>query len=207
MGFQSLRITRVARACHRRSRASSQMPQPPAAAALADGRWRQRLNGLLHGIRWPSALLGMAWWAAWLPVWAQASSGTIPTEAAPVVEAIKQQAPKAVAAVVSNTAAPTGQAVRQGAGSRLMDSYELCRIGRMGQDELAFLTVFILIGCFIFFLQIDRRLIKHGWEIRKALSESSELSFVPEGSNSKPLLNQSGDAVSIRVMEIGRAHV
>ena len=89
----------------------------------------------------------------------------------------------------------------QAAVPRLLDSYELCKIGRMGQHELSFLTVFILIGCFIFFLQIDRRLIKHGWEIRKALSESSELSFVPEGSNSKPLLNQSGDPVSVRVME------
>ena len=138
MLFRSI-SARPARFGRRRAAPTS---QKPGAATLASGRWPWRLQDRLHRIRWPSALLGMAWWASWLPVWAQASTGTIPTEAAPVVEAIKQQAPQAVGAVVSNTAAPVrqaaGQAAGQAVGARLLDSYELCKIGRMGQHELAF---------------------------------------------------------------------
>ena len=151
----------------------------------------------LDQISRPSALLGMAWWSAGLPAWSQAVNTAIPASVEPVLESIKQQAPQALNAAATKAAAPAVQA----AGSRLLDSYELCKIGRLGQTELSFLTVFILIGCFIFFLQVDHRLIRHGWEIRKALSETSELSFVPDGANSRPLLNQKGEAINVRVME------
>ena len=192
MGFLSLAVTQTWGRRRLGDATRRQAPPPHAGARSAVG-----LLALLHRIRWQAALLGMAWWSAWLPAWAQANAGAIAPEAAPVVEAIKQQAAPVVSAVGAKAVTP----IVQETGKRLMDSYEICKIGRMGQAELSFLTVFIMIGCFIFFLQIDRRLIKHGWEIRKALSESFETSFIPEGSGTTPLLNQKGDAVSVKVME------
>ena len=191
MGFLSLAVTQ---AWGRRRLGDATRRQAPPHHAGA--RSAVRFLALLHRIRWPAALLGMAWWSAWLPAWAQSNASVIPTEAAPVVEAIKQQAPQAVNSVTT----PIATTAVQAAGQRLLDSYELCKIGRMGQSELSFLTVFILIGCFVFFLQIDRRLIKSGWDLRRALSEASEISFLPEGPRSEPLLNPKGEAVSVRVM-------
>lgn len=148
-------------------------------------------------MRWPSALVGLAWYAALLPVTAQESTSATQTLTTPLVESIRQQATQAIPSSGGNTSVTTLSA----SGRELMDSYELCQIGRMGQHELSFLTVFILIGCFIFFLQIDRRLIKHGWEIRKALSEASDLSFVSSGTNAQPLLDRKGQAINVRVLE------
>jgi len=81
-----------------------------------------------------------------------------------------------------------------------MDSYELCKIGRLGHNELSFLTVFILIGCFIFFLQIDKRLIQHGWEIKKALSEATALSHLPGDESKGPVLNEFGEPQTFHVL-------
>lgn len=156
---------------------------------------------LLQAIRRPSALIGAFLLSVDGPSWAQQTLEQTRSAASSLV----QGAEKIPAAITTGGAAMTSSgtpgAVGSAASSRLMDSYELCQIGRLGQPHLAFLTVFILIGCFVFFLQIDHRLIKHGWEIRKALSEATTITYIPEDGSKKPLLNDKGEAVSIQVME------
>jgi len=159
----------------------------------------------LRAIRGPSGLIGAFLLSADLPSWAQQTLGQTRSAAGSLVEAA-QQIPHTIttggaAPVAGGAATSTATSAAPAAAARLMDSYELCKIGRLGQHQLSFLTVFILIGCFIFFLQIDHRLIKHGWEIRKALSEPTNVSCIPEDGSKKPLLNEKGEAVSIRVME------
>ncbi|MEB3317638.1 MAG: C39 family peptidase [Cyanobacteriota bacterium] len=159
----------------------------------------------LRAIRGPSALLGAFVLSADGPSWAQQSLEQVRATAGSLVEAA-QQLPNTitsggVAPAAGGATAVSAPSAAPAAAARLMDSYELCQIGRLGQHQLSFLTVFILIGCFIFFLQIDHRLIKHGWEIRKALSEPTNVSYIPEDGSKKPLLNEKGEAVSIRVME------
>lgn len=85
----------------------------------------------------------------------------------------------------------------------------LCDLGRMNQHALAALTVFILVGCFVFLAQLDKRLIKHGWDIRKALSEPTSLTLVQvhgeDGSSSTSELEDGtvvpGQTVKVTVME------
>ncbi len=155
----------------------------------------------LLAIRRPSALIGTVLLSAVLPAWAQQAIQQTQTTAGSLLEAA-QQVPNAVTTGVTTPGGvPSPAPAAAPVGARLMDSYELCQIGRLGQHQLSFLTVFILIGCFIFFLQIDHRLIKHGWEIRKALSEPTTITSIPEDGSKRPLLNEKGEAVSIRVME------
>jgi GH24 family phage-related lysozyme (muramidase) len=178
------------------------MPKPPPLRASTRSPLLWGVTPFLHAIRGPSALVGAFVLSADLPSWAQQTLGQVRTAAGSLVEAA-QQIPSALTTGGAATA-PAGVPASSGgaaAATRLMDSYELCQIGRLGQHQLSFLTVFILIGCFIFFLQIDHRLIKHGWEIRKALSEPTNVSYIPEDGSKKPLLNEKGEAVTIRVME------
>jgi GH24 family phage-related lysozyme (muramidase) len=159
----------------------------------------------LLAIRGPSALIGAFLLSVDLPSWAQQTVQQARTAAGTLVQAA-QQVPNAITTSVVTTGvtpatAPGSAAAAGPVQERLMDSYQLCQIGRLGQHQLSFLTVFILIGCFIFFLQIDHRLIKHGWEIRKALSEPTNISYIPEDGSKQPRFNERGEAVSIRVME------
>lgn len=156
----------------------------------------------LFAIRDSCAWIGVFLLSIDLPVWAQSTLQQAGQGASAVLDAAKQlptQLPSALpGAGTAPTAAPAAAAA--GAGVRLMDSYELCKIGRLGQHELSFLTVFILIGCFIFFLQIDRRLIKHGWDIRKALSEADAISYLAGDQSSAPALNEKGEPLTVRTL-------
>lgn len=169
-------------------------------------RWRWCIGGLaaslrapLRAIRRPSALLGAAWISAGLPSWAQQLAAPAPAGAA-LADLGKGLPGEAIGAAATSLAIPEG-ARSQAVASRLIDSYELCKEGRLGQHELAFLTVFILIGCFIFFLQIDRRLIRHGWEIRKALSEPVSLTSLAADNSGNALLSRDGQVLTQRVLE------
>jgi GH24 family phage-related lysozyme (muramidase) len=123
----------------------------------------------LYRIRKPAALIGLLLLGISLPGLAQT------------------QAPVLVAPAASGTAAiNAATAVAPAAATNLRTSLELCAVGRLGEHELAFLTMFILVGCFVFMLQIDHRLIKHGWDIRKALSEPTTLNLVDENNNGPP---------------------
>jgi len=124
---------------------------------------------LLYRIRKPAALIGLLLFGISLPGLAQT------------------QAPVLLAPAGSGTAAiNAATAVAPAAATSLRTSLELCAVGRLGEHEMAFLTMFILVGCFVFMLQIDHRLIKHGWDIRKALSEPTTLNLVDENINGPP---------------------
>ena len=135
----------------------------------------------LYAIRYPSAWIGAFLVSLDLPVWAQKTQ-------------LPERLPASLPAAVPG--APPGGVP----ATRLMDSYELCKIGRLGQHELYFLTVFVLVGCFIFFLQIDKRLIRHGWEIRKALSESTSISHLSADGSEQPILNDKGEPVTVQML-------
>jgi GH24 family phage-related lysozyme (muramidase) len=121
---------------------------------------------LLYRIRKPAALIGLLLFGISLPGLAQTQ--------APVL-----LAPAGSGAAAINAAT----AVAPAAATSLRTSLELCAVGRLGEHEMAFLTMFILVGCFVFMLQIDHRLIKHGWDIRKALSEPTTLNLVDQNIN------------------------
>ncbi len=195
-------VARIGERHHRSDR--NGMITPPLLRASSGSPMLGSVTSFLHAIRGPSALIGAFVLSADLPSWAQQTLGQARSAAGSLVEAA-QQIPSAIntsgtATPATGAAASTASQAGPEAASRLMDSFELCQIGRLGQHQLSFLTVFILIGCFIFFLQIDHRLIKHGWEIRKALSEPANLSYIPEDGSKKPLLNEKGEAVTIQVM-------
>lgn len=163
----------------------------------APRRWG--VTPFLRAIRGPSALIGTVLLSA---DWPSLAQQTLQQTGAAASGALVEAARKVPAALPSAGApTPVPPAAAPEAAARLMDSYELCKIGRLGQPQLAFLTVFILIGVFVFFLQIDKRLIRHGWEIRLALSEPTTISYVSKDGDGQPLLNEKGEAVSIRVME------
>jgi hypothetical protein len=134
------------------------------------------VTSFLYAIRRVSALIGVFLLSLELPVWAQQLGQQAREGAAALIDRAKQL-PATVPGIIPEAAPAVAPAAAAPAASRLMDSFELCKIGRLGQHELSFLTVFILIGCFVFFIQIDRRLIRHGWEIKKALSEPNSVSF------------------------------
>ncbi len=127
-------------------------------------------------MRHPCALIGALLWGLNLPLWANPS--------APNTKAI-----------------PAATPPMAGDGEGLSSALALCEMGRLGQPQLAFLTVFILIGCFVFFLQIDHRLVRSGWDIRRALSEPIILSLNSADKRSEPLLNNKGEPVMISVLE------
>jgi GH24 family phage-related lysozyme (muramidase) len=156
------------------------------------------VTSFLYTIRRVSLLIGAFLVSLDLPVLAQ---GAVQHSGRAMAPAATAPATAAAANTAASTAAATA-ASTPGApvAARLMDSYELCKIGRLGQNELAFLTVFILIGCFVFFLQIDKRLIQHGWEIKKALSESTTLSYVPGDGSAEPALNESGEPQTFLIL-------
>jgi GH24 family phage-related lysozyme (muramidase) len=79
---------------------------------------------------------------------------------------------------LGQTAAAAAAAGAPGAAAGVSSAADLCALGRMDQRALAALTVFILVGCFVFLAQLDKRLIRHGWDIRKALSEPTTLTLV-----------------------------
>jgi hypothetical protein len=155
----------------------------------------------LFAIRDSCAWIGVFLLSIDLPVWSQSTLQQAGQGASAVLNAVEQLPSALPGAGTAPTAAPAAPAAAAaGAGARLMDSYELCKIGRLGQHELSFLTVFILIGCFIFFLQIDRRLIQHGWDIRKALSESDAISYLAGDQSSGPVLNEKGEPLTVRTL-------
>jgi GH24 family phage-related lysozyme (muramidase) len=153
----------------------------------------------LFAIRDSCAWIGVFLLSIDLPIWAQSTLQQAGQGASAVLNAV-EQLPSALPGAGAAPIAAPGAPAAAGAGVRLMDSYELCKIGRLGQHELSFLTVFILIGCFIFFLQIDRRLIKHGWDIRKALSEADAISYPAGDQSSAPLLNDKGEPLTVRTL-------
>jgi len=121
---------------------------------------------LLYRMRHRAALLGCLWLGLGLPALAQVAG-------APPGPAAAGKAAQGAAVLADGGAKASGAAAQQ-----LRTSLELCAAGRLSEPALAFLTVFILVGCFVFLLQIDHRLIRHGWDIRKALSEPTSLSLV-----------------------------
>jgi GH24 family phage-related lysozyme (muramidase) len=170
------------------------------------------VSTFLYAIRRVSALIGIFLLGLQLPVWAQQLEQRAREGAAALVDGAKQVpanlpgaiteaapvvAPAVAPGVASGVAPTLAPAAAAPAASRLMDSFELCKIGRLGQHELSFLTVFILIGCFVFFIQIDRRLIRHGWEIKKALSEPNALSYFTQDSSATPVFNEKGEPITV----------
>jgi GH24 family phage-related lysozyme (muramidase) len=163
------------------------------------------LLDLLYRIRKPSALIGWLLLGIGLPGLAQnpaanqapAASGAAAVKAVTMVAPAVQSAAGQAATTVTNA----GGAAATAANS-LSTSLELCAVGRLGEREMGFLTVFILVGCFIFMLQIDHRLIKHGWDIRKALSEPTTLSLVDQNRIGPPgQLGASSPMQRVTVME------
>jgi hypothetical protein len=122
----------------------------------------------LYRIRKPAGLIGLLLFGISLPGLAQSQTAILVP---------------AGAGTATVTAAP---ALAPAAATGLRTSLELCAVGRLGEHQLAFLTMFILVGCFVFMLQIDHRLIKHGWDIRKALSEPTTLNLVDQNLNGPP---------------------
>ena len=164
------------------------------------------LLDLLYRIRKPAALIGWLLLGIGLPGLAQnpaatqapAANGAAAVKAVTLVVPAVQSAAAQAAATVTNGA---GGAAASTANS-LSTSLELCAVGRLGEQEMGFLTVFILVGCFIFMLQIDHRLIKHGWDIRKALSEPTTLSLVDQNRIGQPgQLGASSPIQRVTVME------
>jgi GH24 family phage-related lysozyme (muramidase) len=182
--------------------------------------WRGRrcsgdwgVTSFLYAIRRVSALIGVFLLSLDLPVWAQQLGQQVRVGSAALVDGVKQLpanlsgaipevapavAPTAASAVAPGANPALSPVVAAPAASRLMDSFELCKIGRLGQHELSFLTVFILIGCFVFFIQIDRRLIRHGWEIKKALSEPNAVSYFTASGSAAPVFNEKGEPVTVK---------
>jgi len=122
----------------------------------------------LYRIRKPAGLIGLLLFGISLPGLAQSQAAVL------------------VPAGTGTATATAAPALAPAAATGLRTSLELCAVGRLGEQQLAFLTMFILVGCFVFMLQIDHRLIKHGWDIRKALSEPTTLNLVDQNLNGPP---------------------
>ncbi len=60
--------------------------------------------------------------------------------------------------------------------------------------------MFFLIGCFVSCLQVYRLLIRHGWEIKKALSEPNAIRYGSADGSAAPVLNEKGGLLSVQVL-------
>jgi len=86
---------------------------------------------------------------------------------------------------------------------------DLCANGIIGIRALRFLVVFLLAAIAIFFIQIDLRLKRAGWSLKRALSEPKRLTFVgdqPQQSNfinvSNLKLDGSGRPIEVVTLEV-----
>jgi hypothetical protein len=72
---------------------------------------------------------------------------------------------------------------------------DLCANGIISIRALRFLVVFSLAAIAIFFIQIDLRLKRAGWSLKRALSEPKRLTFVGDKSQQSDLINLSNSLI------------